>query len=130
MARKGVTIKIEGTKELERKLKKLGKKAFTELEEIVSDASDVLVAEMKARAPVRTGRLRDGLHASKAFAKAGTVAFDVGPDDKGFHAMFAEFGTRFQAKRPFMRPAADAKEGEITKTLVDGLNKVLSSEDE
>jgi HK97 gp10 family phage protein len=130
MARKTVTLKIEGTDDLKRKLRTLGKRAFTELEDIVADASEVLVQEMKNRAPVRTGRLRDSIHASKAFGKAGTVAFDVGPDKKGFHAMYAEFGTRFQAKKPFMRPAADAKEVEIVNVLAKGLHRVLSSEDE
>jgi HK97 gp10 family phage protein len=130
MARKAVTLKIEGTKDLERKLRRLGRKAFTELEDIVKDASEVLVQEMKNRAPVDTGAMRDGLHASKAFGKKGTVAFDVGPDKDGFYAMYAEFGTRFLAKKPFMRPAADAKEVEIVNELARGLNKVLSSEDE
>ncbi len=130
MARKAVTLKIEGTDDLKRKLRKLGQRAFTELEEIVEDASEILVAEMQSRAPVNTGNMREGLHAAKSFSKAGVVAFDVGPDKDGFYAKFAEFGTRFQAKKPFMRPAADAVENEVTNALATGLRKVLSSEDE
>jgi HK97 gp10 family phage protein len=85
---------------------------------------------MKARAPVDTGTLRDSILASKAFGKRGRVEFHVGPDASGFYAKFPEFGARFQPKRPFMRPAADAKEEEVTKALADGLRRVLSSEDE
>jgi HK97 gp10 family phage protein len=74
--------------------------------------------------------MRESLHASKEFGKKCTVSFDVGPEKDGFYAMYSEFGTRYQAKKPFMRPAADAKETEIVNALARGLNKVLSSEDE
>lgn len=130
MARKGVTLKLEGEKDLQRKLLRLGNKVFKEIEGIVEDAAEILVTEAKARAPVDTGRGRESIHASKAFGRAGKVTFDVGPGKDGFHLKFAEYGTRNQPKRPWLRPAADSKEEEITRALASGLRKVLSSEDE
>lgn len=130
MARKSVTLKIEGMKDLQRKLRRLGKKVFKEIEGIVEDAAEILVTEAKARAPVDTGRGRDSIHASKAFGARGKVTFDVGPSKDGFHLKFKEYGTRFQAKKPWLRPAADAAEPEVGKSLVGGLHRVLSSEDE
>lgn len=130
MPRKTVTFELDGGKDLVRKLRKLGKKAFDDLSDIVEDASKPLVQEAKARVPVDRGTLRDSIHASRAFAKRGTVEYHVGPSAKGFYGRFVEYGTRFQPKRPFLRPAADAKESIITKMLADGLHKTLSSEDE
>lgn len=53
-----------------------------------------------------------------------TMAVSVG---KAFWGMFLEFGTRFMAKRPFMRPAFEATQyaalDAIGKSLGDGIEK-------
>jgi HK97 gp10 family phage protein len=63
-------------------------------------AADEIVRLAKVYAPVDTGYMRD--HIQKVGFGTTWAALS-----EAFYSMYVEFGTRFMAARPFMRPAAE-----------------------
>lgn len=69
-------------------------------------------------------RVKDSIKVEVAEQSAtGAIAY-VGPDTKGFVAIFAELGTIHQPARPFIRPAGDEKEDEVARAV----GEVLAAE--
>lgn len=71
------------------------------LADTVAETAYAVEGTAKQLAPVRTGTLRRSIHT--VFSRGGLRAI-VGPSVA--YSIFVEFGTRFMAARPFMRPAA------------------------
>lgn len=70
----------------------------------VAEGLEILAEEVRLRAPVDSGALRDGVRADLRPGSAffGSVAIE------SHYAMFIEFGTDRMPARPFIRPAAAA----------------------
>jgi HK97 gp10 family phage protein len=51
----------------------------------------------------------------------------VGPDREHFYGLFPEFGTQKMPARPFLRPAWDAKVGDVLSRLVSSLRVAIES---
>lgn len=64
-------------------------------------AADAVLEGAKQRAPVRTGELRD----SGEKVGSGSTWIVV---FKAAHSAFVEFGTRFMAAQPYLRPAVES----------------------
>lgn len=79
----------------------------------------VLLEAAKQLVPVQTGKLKASLKTRKG--KRGRVSAEHLVVSDVFYAPFVEWGRR---KRPFLRPAADTRHGEITaamtKAALDG----------
>lgn len=71
------------------------------LVETVAETAYDVEARAKMLAPVRTGTLRRSIH---TVIEHGGLRATVGPSVS--YAAFVEFGTRYMAARPYMRPAA------------------------
>lgn len=67
-------------------------------------------------APVDTGFLRDHIHARKHSQLEAVVAAEA--DYSGF----VEYGTRYMAAQPFMRPAVDEGQREIVELAAKEIN--------
>lgn len=61
---------------------------------------------MSQRAPRDTGKLSAGIVVEIVLDKGGYVA-RIGPDRHAFYGQFLEFGTRYRAAYPFVRPTLD-----------------------
>lgn len=70
-------------------------------EDVATTAYEIQ-AEAQRLAAVKTGTMRRSIHT--LFSNGGLTAI-VGPSV--LYAKFVEWGTRFRAARPFMRPAAE-----------------------
>lgn len=97
------------------------------------DGAEVIRREAQSRAPVRAeagakrlsgrkGRLPGFLKASilkraRARPRRRDLTVSVGWSKEAFYGRFIEFGTRFMAARPFLRPAFDAKGAEAARTI-------------
>ncbi len=68
---------------------------------VVRAAAFAVEAHAKTRAPVRTGRLRNSITTDVVKP----LEAIVGPGVK--YGKFVEFGTRYMAPRPYLRPAAE-----------------------
>jgi HK97 gp10 family phage protein len=74
--------------------------------------------EAKARAPVRTGRLRAGIEGS---VDHGGESVTVVLSADVLYAPFQEFGTRHMRAHPYMRPGMAAAVAEYTRVVREGL---------
>lgn len=116
--------------------------------------ANVVAREAKARAPVRTGNLRDRIAVRKRKRKpAGVaIAYSVGilggasatygntksnrrkglvgksyqKQDTAFYWRFLEFGTEKLAAKPFLRPAFDAAGQAAIDAIADGFRTGLT----
>lgn len=60
--------------------------------------AEAVAEEARRLAPVRTGELRDGIHAAEAPDGADVVS-------EAPHSVFVEYGTMHMSPQPFLRPA-------------------------
>lgn len=127
------TTRLEGTEELTRKLRRMTDEVRADkLMEATHPGADLLLREMRAKAPVRTGRGRRNLDKAEVSARSSPskAEIDVGPAGEGFYLIFSEIGTSRQPATPFMRPALDQSRGAIVtavrKALAVGILKVAT----
>ncbi len=114
------TFRISGFKELERKLARMAR-TFSERrnKQTARQGAEILLGEMQSLVAVRTGALRDSLAIVENDA---TVM--VGPvrGGAGSRAHFVEFGTVNMPAQPFIRPAFDNIEGQVTSKIASTLS--------
>ncbi len=118
-----VEIKIEGLKEIDRKLsqlpKNLGRRALLNA---IRPAARMVRDDIKARSPVgETGDHKKSIKVKarrQKYTKQYHVQVAVGGDYK---SNWLEYGTSRMAAQPHFRPAADAKRGEARKMMVDAI---------
>ncbi len=139
-------VHVKGLAELQRTLAELPSRIQEKvLVGATSAGAKVLQDEMTARAPVRQdGELKKlGRNSTKArlpgFLKAsigrkrtdrrsGTqVSYAVGVLGRAFYAIFYEFGSRHQTARPFIRPAAEAKQDAAVEAMAAKLRAGIES---
>ena len=102
-------MRIDGLKELERKLTTLPREAERTADRTVEDVARGTQRTARALAPVDSGELRQSL-----------VVRDAGPhrrsvDAGAFHADDIEFGNSTTAAQPYLRPAYDRERRVVPK---------------
>jgi HK97 gp10 family phage protein len=85
-----------------------------QFESNIEDVAALAEREAKLRAPVRTGRLRDGIEGR---AEDTTAVLSSGVP----YAPHQEFGTRHCRAQPHMRPGMEAAIAAWTQTMTKGL---------
>lgn len=97
------------------KLRHITRNMAVAADDMASAAADAVVEGAQQRAPVRTGYLRDSIFHLKD-GKYHRVIVTAG------YAYFVEFGTRFMAAIPYLRPALEALD---KRQIVDQFFKQL-----
>lgn len=133
-----VTAKVEGLRELDRDLRALGPSlARGGLRAAVNAGAQVIKKAAQAFAPVLTGRLsRKAIYVRRAkelsnnYSQNYVVAVRTGTkhakkDRDAYYWWFLEFGTRFMAAMPFMRPAFESKKTEAFQAIRDKLKDFI-----
>ena len=102
------TMKLTGGPELQAALRELGGAVASRLgDNAVRAGARVLANEVKARTPVKTGRLKKSIKVStdprrkRQGEAVASVVSDV------FYARLVELGSAYASANPFMRPAVD-----------------------
>jgi len=98
---------------VQRQLKELDRNVRLSLPEAAEEAAKLMVSTAKEKAPVRTGKLRNGIQ-QKAGDRTANSATEVVFNDV-FYSNFIEYGTRKMRKRPFMRPAFDEAQRQMAE---------------
>jgi HK97 gp10 family phage protein len=129
------TVNLNG---IDDALKQLGKKlARKALRKALKPVGEMWVSEMKSRAPVLDGDLRDSI-GSKITSKSNkdglSATVSVGPmygvsprkpgdstQQPAVYAQFVEFGTKNMKREPFARPTFDATADKAVEIFVDAL---------
>lgn len=137
----GVSVEIQGLAELDRKLRQFGPRlARNGLRAAVNAGAQVIKKDARNRAPVDTGRLSKKAIYVKRIREEVTFtreAYAVGvrfgkreqqKDRDAFYWRWIEFGTKFKAARPFIRPAFESKKFEalqrIKEKLIERIEKL------
>jgi len=107
------------------------------MREAVRKASTPMLQDTRAKAPVRTGALKESLAVKVKTYKRGnnaTVMAIIGPDSKfvgangdtpAKYAHLVEFGTEHSAAHPFLRPAFDATKDESQRVYAASLKPAI-----
>ena len=119
----GISIKIEGAKELTEKFKLLEPKIAKKiLRKTFKSVGSLLVSAAQQNAPVgTTGQLKDSIKAKVSFRK-NSISVSVGSAAgfyRGdvFYMAFNELGTSRQPAVPFLRPALEDRKDEIREQI-------------
>lgn len=125
------TVRIDGLKELNANLKKLGMEAKKQIIPALRKSAWPLCEEASRRAPVDEGDLEGGIGVYDVHKSAGGIFIDVGTNKDHFWDLFQEFGfnlTRGRRKatkkvlkkvpaQPYMRPAFDMLKADIFREI-------------
>jgi len=136
-------VKIDGLDKLSKKLDKLSSiEAEKALKEGLVDGALDVVQEAKRRVPVQTGDLKANLHIggytklTPDYRKVGVYgslreykgkgkSFGVLVGSTLPYAHLVELGTKRARPKPFLRPAADAKQKDVIKKVEKGIQNVI-----
>ena len=118
-------MKIDGMENLLAEIEKLGQKGSRIENKALREAGDVVKESIKKEVPVRTGKLKQSITASRVKTKDGVKRVEVGPDKDGYYGKFVEFGTVKMKANPFMSRGYETSKEEameaIEKNLKEGL---------
>lgn len=133
-----IKIEVEGLKELRMKMEQLGPKlAKRGLRSAANAGIQVIKKEAKALAPMDTGRLKKKaiyVKRSKSESSPTKEVYILGvrvgrkeqkKERDAYYWFFHEFGTRFIAARPFIRPAFETKKYEALEKFKQKLKEKL-----
>lgn len=123
------SIKLEGFAELEAALKALPDRTAKRLaQQSVRKGAVLIQKDAKGRVAVASGNLRQNIVVRLRRRAGVAVLYSIGWTRKGFYGQFLEFGTSRQRARPFLRPAADERFGEVVSTIGRDLGPKLVRE--
>ncbi len=127
-----IDFEMKGAKELQRLLKELGPQVASKVgDKALRAGARPIVAEAKRLVPVRTGALRRAITTAVERRRKGQAERVIVIGFKKPHsrrAHLTEFGTRFTAAKPFMRPALDTKAGAALTAMGDELARGIAEE--
>ncbi len=122
-------IKIDGAKELEKKLLSFEPKLARRIvRQTLRAAAKPILAAAKANVPVLTGALKESLKLrvmKKAKHRYGILVATAKGWFKGdtYYGAFVEFGTSKMAAKPFIRPAFDSEKENAERIIIDDLKQ-------
>ena len=127
-------LQVQNLGQVSRALRAVGKDAQGELKALGAEAANIVEADAKRRAPVRTGRLRNSIRSS---GQARGAVVRGGKASVPYYGWIDFGGKRGKssARRPFLKrgrilyPAIDARQDEVVEVYADGLRKIIKKHD-
>ena len=102
----------------------IGDNAAKAAKDALKKGADLVVEDARSRCPVRTGALRDSIHAESR--QGGTyirIVADAQNSDGVYYGKVVEFSPRIN--RPFLYPAIDAARDSIRKDVARAVKESL-----
>lgn len=122
-------IELSGVDEILNRLQQIGANVSRLENQALRNAAEPVLEDAKANAPVRTGKLKEGLKISSIKIKEGMkyvlVGVDKSDNSKIFYSKFIEFGTTKMSARPFLGPAYEKNRREIIEEIKNTLREGL-----
>lgn len=125
-----IRLEMLGDKELDRAMRDLPLKVQRKYaRKAAREAMRPVLQAAKAKAPVRTGRLRKGirLRALKARRRGAVIGavvitdtrqkMGIPPEDKGYYPAHVELGTSKMAAHPYLRPALHENRTKVVRKM-------------
>lgn len=125
-----VTLKLDDARmqEVVTQLDRAGKLHFRAVAALTA-AANILVPVAKQMSPVRTGRMRDSIHAERSKKSSAVYAVDVGvnyADAPYAHLVEHGHGGEKAARaHPFMEPAIKSVEDQVYRAIMEELTRDL-----
>lgn len=123
------SIELSGVDEILNRLQQIGANISRLENKALQDAAEPVLEDAKANAPIRTGKLKEGLKISGVKNRDGTkyvlVGIDRSDNSNIFYGKFIEFGTSKMSPRPFLEPAYEKNKKEILKRIKSTLKEGL-----
>jgi HK97 gp10 family phage protein len=118
-------LKADWIKDLEAMEKKISNKI---IKQASKKALKPLADAIKNAAPVETGELKASIKPKAGKRKKGFLVTEVNIStaDDNIHTAYAEFGTKNEPAKPFIRPLAKQMKNEVIDVFFDELEKGLS----
>lgn len=79
----------------------------------------------KRKAPYKTGNLRRSIHIEPRGVSRGAASVEVGTNVE--YAHYLEFGTRYMAARPYLRPALDENRTAVQAAVTSALRSQIAA---
>ena len=96
------------------------------VKKVLKTATEPLESEMKLLVPKKTGDLARSIETQISVKRKDSYNVKVGPlGEHGWRAHFIEYGTKFAAKHPFIRPAWDSRKEQVTNTIGHGIGAIV-----
>lgn len=103
-------------------LETFGESAAEALRRVMEEEAEAIVRDMKSRAPVKTGALRDSIRWKWNRNKTKITIIADAANDKGYrYGRIVEFSPKIN--KPFFYPAVDAHKEEYRSKLVEALRR-------
>ena len=112
-----LSIELRGFDKFREFCREFPLKARIVLDEFSNEAAKLIAQRARARAPVRTGRLRSSIKAIQERVEA-----------QAFYAKFVEYGTRKMKAQPFLRPAVSESIEDLKRVLLSDLQDMFRRE--
>lgn len=123
------SIELSGVDEILSRLQQIGANISKLENNALKDAAELVLDDAKANAPIRTGKLKEGLKISGVKNRDGTkyvlVGIDKADNSNIFYGKFIEFGTSNMSPRPFLEPAYEKNKTEILERIKSTLKEGL-----
>lgn len=127
MAKPVLSVSLNGVKDLQRQLRRLGTEVERKsLQDAVMAGAEVIRAEASRLAPRRTGRLAANIEAVLVKKRKDQAIAHIGPNKEAWYGIFAELGTSHHPAQPFLRPAFDSKKDEAMDAAADKLRAAIA----
>ncbi len=137
----GVVAEVEGLEHLTRQMRALPDRVQNNiLRSAVQSGAQEMVKEIRRRAPrgrkvlssrsinsLRYGPMRKSIKAKRRSVKDGVVGSSIYMG-KAFYWRFFEFGTKKMAARPFVRPAIEATQPIVLRSIMNKLWRNLDNQ--
>lgn len=115
---------VRGIDDAVRRLRELGELVLTAAKQALKEGADMVVNDAKSRCPVRTGKLRDSIHAE---GKEDGAAYEITADAKNqnnvAYGQFVEFSPN---GHPFLYPAFDAQRDAVKNHVKQAIDNAVA----
>lgn len=126
MARKNLTVHLEGAEELTRQLDELGDRATgLALREAAEVGANVIADETRRQAPVKTGALRDSIRAATRRTQQGRAIVEIGYGRKQWYGRIVEQGSKYAEPQSFIRKAFEMSREDAARAVEHYLRRLL-----
>lgn len=119
-----LSVEVTGTQALARKMRSLGSAmAGEKLAQATLAGALIVEGRAKEKALVRTGTLRRSITSQLAESSRERAVVKIGTNVE--YAPFLEWGTRYMAARPYLRPALDESKDEAQRVISAALRELI-----
>lgn len=98
-----------------------------DMQRAVRAGAQLLVAEGKARVPVKSGDLQGSIHVRGASGFSASVIVDALNESGIPYGGYVEYGTSFTPAQPFMGPARDATDPKFTALAASAVLRAMAA---